>query len=162
VAEEGCVSFVFVGRPPSGNKNVGRGGAVFRAQVQRLYAVAAGGTSREAPCYGIAYYFVRDYDPNRDADADNVAKRLWDALEGVAYRDDHVLRLRIAGVIELGFAPEPAIEAEELDLEPLDPTFAADLLRLIKSGTKRFLYVEVGSARASMFAFNLASRRQSE
>jgi hypothetical protein len=146
---EGCVSFVFVGRPPSGNKNVGRGGALFRSEIQRLHA-AAGGTVREGPCYGIVYYFVRGYDPSRDADADNVAKRLWDALEGSAYADDHVLRLRIAGVVE-------AVHARELDLAPLDPPVAALLLSLAEGGAKRFLYVEVGPARASMFRFDLAS-----
>jgi hypothetical protein len=159
--EAGCVSFVFVGRPPSGNKNVGSGGALARERMRELYR-ARGGPRWGPPCYGIAYYFVRGYDPRRDADADNVAKPLWDALEGVAYHDDHVLRLRIAGVVELGFAREPSIEALELDLEPLDPAFAADLLRLIESGAKRFLYVEIGPARASMFAFNLASARRSE
>jgi hypothetical protein len=154
---EGCgVSFVFVGRPPSGNKNVGRGGALFRSEIQRLHA-AAGGTVREGPCYGIVYYFVRGYDPSRDADADNVAKRLWDALEGSAYADDHVLRLRIAGVVEVGGPSKGAVHARELDLAPLDLPVAALLLSLAEGGAKRFLYVEVGPARASMFRFDLAS-----
>jgi hypothetical protein len=151
-----CTSFVFVGRPPSGNKNVGRAGALAQEEMRRLYQ-AAGGTRRDHACYGIAYYFVRGYHPSRDADADNVAKRLWDALEGAAYADDHVLRLRIAGVIELGPASGGAIHADELDLTSLEPETAAALLRLIESGSRRFLYAEIGEARAGMFAFNLAS-----
>jgi hypothetical protein len=146
-------------RPPSGNKNVGRSGAVFRDEIQRFHA-AVGGTAREGPCYGIAYYFVRGYNPSRDADADKVAKRLWDALEGSACADDHILRLRIAGAVEAGEPSRGAVHARELDVTPLDAAMVALLLSLVEGEATRFLYVEVGPARAGMFRFNLASEER--
>ena len=123
--------------------------------MRRLYGEASA-LGWDQPCYGIAYYFVKGYHPSRDADANPAAKRLWDALEGIAYADDAVLRLRIAGIVELGPASDGAIHAEELDLTALVPASAERLLQLFQSNTRQFLYVEIGAARPAMFAFNLA------
>lgn len=52
----------------------------------------------EFPLYGKVYYFHRE---NTRLDADNLSKPVWDALEGLAYEDDSVIKLRHAGIIDL-------------------------------------------------------------
>jgi hypothetical protein len=98
------VAFVRAGRPPSANKNLGAAGRRIQQQLAGLFREAEGVYS-DAHRYGIVYYFVRNYRPSNDPDAGNVSKRVWDALEGVAYNNDHVVRLQIAGLIEIGQAP---------------------------------------------------------
>ena len=90
------VAFVVEGRPPSSNKNVGASGLRYQQHVAQLYR-AAGGTWSNEHRYGVVYYFLRRYRPSRDADVGNVTKRLWDALTGVGYADDEVVRLQLAG-----------------------------------------------------------------
>jgi Endodeoxyribonuclease RusA len=125
--------------------------------MRELYLAAGGGFSEEHR-YGIVYYFARGYRPARDADADNVSKRVWDALEGVAYKDDQVVRLRLSGVIEAGAAEDEAPSLQELDLSDAAAGGAKELLRLVAAQEAHILYVEVGTVRPSMFAFNLAAR----
>ncbi|MFW5658404.1 MAG: RusA family crossover junction endodeoxyribonuclease [Bacteroidota bacterium] len=66
--------------------------------------------------HGTAYYFP----PNNGkqvGDADNIAKPLWDSLEGVLYKDDRILQLRTAGVFtanELYFDEEGEIDSSVL------------------------------------------------
>lgn len=54
---------------------------------------------------GIVYYFPPDYQQQLQTDqlqdADNISKPIWDALQGKLYQDDHVVNIRIAGVIDL-------------------------------------------------------------
>ena len=100
---------------------------------------------------------MRGYRAATDADAGNVSKRIWDALEGVAYEDDHVVRLQIAGVVETGPAQAGEITYASLDLARMPAAALAQLLELIASDERHFLYVELGPLRSSLFAFNLAA-----
>lgn len=154
----GSISFVRAGRPPTANKNLR--GARRRAwqELSELYR-AAGGGAAQAHLYGIVYYFVRGYRPARDADADNVSKRVWDALEGVAYQDDEVVRLRIAGVLDAGQGyGDDGPRLEQVDLSDICPLAARELLSLVASEEKHILYIELGPFSGSMFVFNLGGR----
>lgn len=151
------IAFVRAGRPPTATKNIGGRGSRAQQQLRELY-LAAGGTYSSDYRYGIVYYFVRGYRPATDADADNLSKRIWDALEGVAYHDDQLVRLRMAGVIEAGRARDGAPALEELDLSDLPSEAARELLGLVASEERHILYVEVAPVRPEMYLFNLAAR----
>jgi hypothetical protein len=105
----------------------------------------------------VIYYFVRGYRPSNDPDAGNVSKRIWDALEGAAYDDDHVVRLQIAGLIEIGQTPSGDLAIEDIDLADVPSRALDQLLGLINEGVARILYVELGHIRPSLFMFNLAA-----
>lgn len=148
------VAFVRPGRPPTSNKNVGGRGLDIQKSLAALY-LAAGGTLSDEHCYGIVYYFVQNYSQATDADAGNVSKRIWDALQSVAYTDDHVVRFQSVGVIEIGQTRSGEISLESLDLTDVPQPALERLLELIAGGTKHVIYVEVGPIRPSMFAFNM-------
>jgi hypothetical protein len=156
------ISFLRAGRPPTANKSLRGGRRRARQELPELYR-AAGGGAVEGHLYGIVYYFVSGYRPARDADADNVSKRVWDALEGVAFRDDEVVRLRVAGVIETGVAhSDDGPRLEQVDLSDLSPDVARALLSLVAREEAHILYVELGPLSGGMFLFNLASRGQQQ
>lgn len=107
------------------------------------------------PLYGIVYYIAQRYRPATDADADNVSKPVWDALEGVAYDNDKAVRLRIAGVI----APSSLPGVASLDELPLTgvPGDVADMMTgFITAGEAHILYVEIGLLHPAMFRFGFA------
>jgi hypothetical protein len=157
-----AISFVRAGRPPTANKRLRGSRRRAGQELPELYR-AAGGSAAEGHLYGIVYYFVRGYRPTNDADADNVSKRVWDALEGVAYQDDEVVRLRIAGVIETGGGPgNDSPRLEQIDLSDLSPDVARALLDLVGRQEAHILYVELGPLNGSMFLFNLAPDRQQQ
>ena len=157
----GAVSFVRPGRPPSANRNVGPRGARAGAELRALYEVA-GGSVLDGHLYGIVYYFVRGYSPATDADADNISKRVWDALTGAAYRDDRMVRLRLAGVVEVGAAEGGAPALQELDLSDMSRETAGKLLELLGGEEKHILHVGLGLVQPHMFVFNLAARGADE
>lgn len=107
------------------------------------------------PLYGIVYYIAQRYRSATDADADNVSKPVWDALEGVAYDDDKLVRLRIAGVIAPSSLPDVA-SLDELDLTGMPGDVADALTGFITAGEAHILYVEIGPLRSAMFRFGLA------
>jgi hypothetical protein len=113
----------------------------------------------DAHRYGIVYYFVRGYRPSNDPDAGNVSKRVWDALEGVAYDDDQVVRLQIAGLLEIGQARSGGLAIEDIDLADVPSRALNQLLELINKRVPHILYVELGHIRPSLFMFNLASNQ---
>jgi hypothetical protein len=119
---------------------------------------AAGGRSLSGHLYGIVYYFVRGFRPETDVDAGNVAKRVWDALEGMAYEDDQVVRLQLSGIVDTGPIRAGEVAYEELDLTQVPREALARVLELLAAEEPRFLYVELGALRSSMFTFNLAGR----
>jgi hypothetical protein len=155
-APRGPVAFVRAGRPPSANKNLGVAGRRLQQDLANLYR-EAGGLHSNTHRYGVIYYFVRGYRPSNDPDAGNVSKRIWDALEGAAYDDDHVVRLQIAGLIEIGQAPSGDLAIEDIDLADVPSRALDQLLGLINEGVAHILYVELGHIRPSLFMFNLAA-----
>lgn len=155
VADGRAVSFVWAGRPPSGNKNVGAGGRKAQAELGAAFR-QAGGRLRTEPLYGIVYYIVQGYRPTVHADADNVAKRVWDALEGSAYADDQIVRLRIAGIVDTLEGSEGSISLVDLDLSTMDQETESTLVGLLGAGERHVLYVEIGPVGPEMFRFSLA------
>jgi hypothetical protein len=149
------VAFVRPGRPPTANKNLRGKGAKVQEEFAGLY-VAAGGQFSEGHRYGVVYYFVQNYRPATDADAGNVSKRIWDGLEGAAYKDDHVVRFQIAGLVETGRARWGEVAFEHLDLTDVPQSALEELLELVGGGTKHVIYVEIGPVRPAMFSFNLS------
>jgi hypothetical protein len=154
-----AVVFVRAGRPPTSNKNIGVKGRQVQGELAKFYSEAGGGFSDEHR-YGIVYYFVRGYRPTNDADAGNVSKRVWDALEGTAYRDDHVVRFQIAGLIECGEAPSGEVAFGQGDMTDVPDSVFGKLLQMLDDAeTQHVLYVEIGPIRPTMFTFNLAARQ---
>ncbi|MBU1383536.1 MAG: RusA family crossover junction endodeoxyribonuclease [Alphaproteobacteria bacterium] len=147
-------AFVQAGRPLTSNRNVGRNGERVMEQYRASYGQQAGEPS-DAHRYGIVHYFVRDYRPAVHADAGNIAKRVWDALEGIAYDDDHVVRLQISSVIAFGPTNVNGISYTDIDLSSVPAEAFADIIGNIEDGTEHFLYVELGALEPRMFAFAL-------
>jgi Endodeoxyribonuclease RusA len=154
--------FVCAGRPPTANKTVsGRGQTFLRAVMAAHHA--AGGQPRDGLLYGIVYWLARAYDPHRHADADNMSKKVWDALRGQAYGDDKQVRLRIAGVIDLSpmsGGGGPGIEALSLSDAPAPVLDALESILAADGGAsdpfaEGALYVEVGPLTPEMFRFGL-------
>jgi hypothetical protein len=144
--------------PPSSNKNLGAAGRRLQLELARLYG-EAGGAYSDAHRYGIVYYIVRGYRASNDPDAGNVSKRIWDALEGVAYKDDHVVRLQIAGLLDIGQSQSGGVALEEVDLTDVPSGAMERLLGLIAQGVRDILYVELGQLRPSLLRFNLAANQ---
>jgi len=90
----------------------------------------------EGNLYGVVYYF---FIPDREGepDADNISKKIWDALNTIAYLDDKNIKLRIAGVFDL---ISESIETLKIPQSALD-----DFLGMIDEGKEHILYVEIGS-----------------
>lgn len=145
--------FLRPGRPASANKSVPE---KYRNDLRAAY-LKAGGVLRHGLVYGSVFWFVRRYDPAIHPDADNISKPVWDALEGVAYDNDKSVRLRWAGIVDLGGAPGD-ISFQSLDLTDLPPGVLVDLSTLVIAGRDDFLYVELGAASAAMLAFNMAAK----
>ncbi|MBX9701405.1 MAG: RusA family crossover junction endodeoxyribonuclease, partial [Acetobacteraceae bacterium] len=136
------------GRPPTANKKLRADGEDFLARL-RGAATKAGWSAREDLLQGTLCWFVRGYDLGRDSDADNLSKRVWDALEGLAFADDKQVRLRTAAIIDLGPVDDegevPDIEALDLTDVPDDLAMALD--RLLSGRTRP------GSARSPSFTY---------
>ena len=146
--------FLRPGRPASANKSVPE---KYKDDLRAAYH-SAGGTLRSGSLYGIIYWFVRRYDPAIHPDADNISKPVWDALEGTAYDDDKSVRLRHAGIIDLGSAGDVSLQS--LDLTDIPADVLVDLSSLVTAGRDDFLYVELGVAQGSMLAFNMTAKAE--
>ena len=133
-------------------------GVRYRQQLAALYREAGGIRSNEHR-YGVIYYLARRYNPKTDADAGNIAKRIWDALEGTAYDDDEVVRLQLTGLIETGGTDTPGVNLAELDLTAAPEAALASLLEKVDSRSRDLLYIEIGLLEPAMYVFNLAGRQ---
>ncbi|MCP4351585.1 MAG: RusA family crossover junction endodeoxyribonuclease [Desulfobacterales bacterium] len=96
------------------------------------------------PLYGKAYYFHRE---STQLDADNMSKPIWDALEGLAYEDDSIIKLRHAGIVDLR-----ETDLELFDLSSIPDSVANSFLDMIGS-EKHILYIELGKLRNDMIVF---------
>ncbi|RLC19757.1 MAG: hypothetical protein DRI57_06380 [Deltaproteobacteria bacterium] len=97
-----------------------------------------------SPLYGKVYYFHRE---NTQLDADNLSKPVWDALEGLAYEDDSVIKLRHAGIIDLR-----ETDMELFDLSLIPDNVANSFLDMVGS-ENHILYIELGRLRNDMIFF---------
>jgi hypothetical protein len=82
-------------------------------------------------------------------DADNVSKPVWDALEGIGYRDDEVIKHRRAGLIDLR-----SKDLRAFDLSGMPDSVAADLISAV-GVYDDIVYVEYGALREDMYEFGL-------
>ena len=162
---DGVVALVCEGQPPTANNALRPAGEAFLGRVRGAFA-ATGAPLRRGPLCGAVYWFVRPYRRHVHPDADNLSKKVWDALEGLAYPDDKQVRLRIAAVIDLGaVGGTEALPLEELDLSGALEAVPVALGRLLAgpdtSGdpqTRNFTYIEFGPLGAGMVRFNLAAQ----
>lgn len=96
--------------------------------------------------YGIIYYF---YKRNTGTDADNISKPLWDILKGILFKDDHQIKLRIAGSIDIS-----AGDFSIIDVSNLRGEITAELVEAFET-KDHIVYVECGLLDNSMYNFNL-------
>src|SRR5215204_1542088 len=73
-----------------------------------------------ASLYAVIYYFHRR---RSDQDADNISKPILDALEGLAYEDDRIVRFRQAAMFDLTTDP-----ISTLDMSNVPGTILQQLL----------------------------------
>ena len=162
---DGVVTLVCEGQPPTSNNALRPAGESFLGRVREAFA-ATGTPLRHDFLYGAVYWFVRPYRRHIHPDADNLSKKVWDALEGSAYADDKQVRLRIAAVIDLGATGGiEALPLEQLDLSSAPEAVPVALGRLVAGPatpgdpqTRSFTYVEFGPLGSGMIRFNLAPR----
>ena len=96
------------------------------------------------PLYASVYYFHRR--PS-DQDADNISKPILDALEGLAYEDDRIVRFRQAAMFALDADP-----LSELNLSGVPEVILAPLLEMLDQ-EDHVLYVELGRLSFQQFRF---------
>lgn len=159
----GIVTLVCDGQPPTANNALRPAGEAFLERVRRSF-VATGASLSHDVLYGAVYWFVRPYRRHVHPDADNLSKKVWDALEGLAYADDKQVRLRIAAVIDLGAADEPdSPPLDQLDLSDAPDALPTALGRLLSGPVtpgapqaRSFTYIELGKLGSGMIRFGLA------
>ena len=98
--------------------------------------------------YGVVYYF---YKINAGTDADNISKFFWDILKGVVFNDDHQVKLRIAGHIDISKG-----DFNVIDFSNLKGEMTAELIQAMENND-HVVYVECGKLNNSMYKFNLSS-----
>ncbi len=77
-------------------------------------------------------------------DADNLSKPIWDALEGVLYKDDSIIKYRTAGIFDLRSS-----SLELLDFTLMPEYVVYDFLTRLDD-SDHILYIEVGHLDYSM------------
>lgn len=106
---------------------------------------------QKKPLYGFVCYFYRG---RTDLDADNLSKPIWDALTGIAYPDDDVIRFRSSGVFN--------IQDEDitvLDLSEMPDQILEDFMEMIDTEEQHILYVEFGDFDFELLRFGYESRQ---
>lgn len=143
------ICFIVTRRPKSYNgwkKSDGKA----QAFMQTLIASFAGSHPKHqrlsGDLYGAIYYFYKD---DKDHDADNISKPVWDCLNSIVYDDDRQIRLRVAGVFDLN-----RNDIQQLNLSRIpDPIFNHFIDALDKHD--HFFYVECGQLNTQHYKFNL-------
>ena len=100
----------------------------------------------EGELYGIVYYFVNR---KTDVDADNISKPIWDSLEGIAYADDKIIKMRYSGIYNLR-----EISIGEIDISNIPDVVFDNFMEFIDN-EDHVLYIELGRFDRSMFKFNI-------
>lgn len=93
--------------------------------------------------YGVVYYFHKRHN---QLDADNLSKPIWDALEGIAFENDLLIRLRHAGVVDL------RKDMTTIDLSNMPDTVVDNFIQML-GVEEHIVYVEFGILHQSMFLF---------
>lgn len=101
-------------------------------------------TRGPGPLYASIYYFHRR--PS-EQDADNISKPILDALEGLAYEDDRVVRFRQSAMFALDSDP-----LSDLNLSGVPEEILESLLEMLER-EDHVLYVELGRLSFQRFRF---------
>jgi hypothetical protein len=156
----GPVFLVCNDRPPA-YKSVGKRHDAFRKRLEKVHK--GQGTPRlDGLLYGIVYWFTFDYDLHRHPDADNISKGVWDSLGALGfYHDDKQVRLRVAGIYDLGSVRPGRTALEDFDLSALPLSVLSEFEAFLNQDPARppqpyLTYIEAGPLRRDIFAFNLA------
>jgi Holliday junction resolvase RusA-like endonuclease len=95
--------------------------------------------------YGVLYHFFKE---DKQVDADNLSKPIWDCLRGFLYVDDRQVKLRIAGSFKLS-----EIDLSILNLVDLSEPIRKELLEAFDNHD-HIVYIECGLFNPSMIKFN--------
>ncbi len=96
--------------------------------------------------YGLIYYFYND---DKKIDTDNISKPVWDALSGVAFIDDNLIKIRGAASIDLS-----TTDYMEIDFDTVPSELMYDLVDNITS-QDHTLYIETGIIQSYKNLFRL-------
>jgi hypothetical protein len=115
----------------------------------RTYCPGAA-VAADAPFYAVVYYFHRV--PSQQ-DADNISKPILDALEGLAYADDRLVKFRQAAMFDLLSDP-----LAELEISNLPGEVFSKFLEMLDT-EEHILYVELGrlSFKQIRFGYEVSS-----
>ncbi|MBS1514131.1 MAG: RusA family crossover junction endodeoxyribonuclease [Bacteroidetes bacterium] len=100
--------------------------------------------------YGIIYYFHKR---KTGTDADNISKPIWDCLTGYTYKDDRIIKMRIAGCFAI-----KDDSFQELDITNIPKEVSFDLINAIASEDRdnlHVVYVEFGLLKKDFYKFCL-------
>lgn len=137
-------AFVCTVRPRSVNA---KGTATYQQLLRDAFAsFHASHVPADDPQYGLAYYF---HARPTELDADNLSKPIWDALEGMCYSNDRVIKHRRSGTVDLR-----SLEFQAFDLSRVPDNVAEALIRAI-GVEDHVLYVEFGALDDGMFALGI-------
>lgn len=163
-ASSPAVGVICWGKPPSANKPPSASGKAFLLNLQAAYR-AEGGPRFTGLLYGRVYWFIAGYQPALHPDADNLSKKIWDALglQGIAFADDAQVRLRTAAVVDV-LPAEDGLAATELLISAM-PGKVAEALDALLDGPPAaatglgpgFAYVECGPLEAGMLWYAVAA-----
>ena len=157
-------------RPPSVNNATGKGQGTFEASLAASWE-NAGRPRREGLLHGVVCWFTMRYRPGTNPDADNISKRVWDALSDPkpgdaagrcrlgAFADDKQVRVRVAGIFDLGSRDGGAPALSDLDLGNLPTEVVRQLESMADSAVvgqhldQHLTYIRFG--RLSAAAYNI-------
>lgn len=138
------LTFLCASRPRSANKNRKYSSRYKDSLEKAIKKYFPSIKLLEDQLYGSVYYF---HSVPTQIDADNLSKPIWDALEGVVYKDDSIIKLRHAGIVDL-----KAGDFHEIDLTDLPDIVTNDFFEMIDN-EEHFLYIEIGLLKPNMFTF---------
>ena len=116
-------------------------------RLSSAYQRRFSGMIAEKELYAAIYYFYRE---DVGLDADNISKPAWDALNDVGYKDDKMIKIRSAVVINLC-----EHDIFEFDQDNLPTDVLVDLMQSI-ADNNHTLYIEVGEIGEYDNIFNIS------
>ena len=123
----------------------------FKNFISQAYVDYCGTDDITAPAYSRVYYFRN---VAHQLDADNLSKPVLDALQGIAYDDDSIVKLRHSGIVDLTIE-----DISGFDVSGIPDNVLPDFLE--KIGTEdHVIYVEIGPLALNMYKFGLDSEER--
>ncbi len=128
------IVMVYDGKPASYNSS---SKSVYQKRVASCYNRFFKGCLKQDKLYAIVYHFYRE---EKNLDADNLSKPLWDALRKTAFDDDYQIKIRCAASINL-----------EKEAVILDESIPEEVLYELSDGIynhDHILYIELGELKS--------------